>query len=115
MSDRTRLSIDWQDLETAFEDASDEFGEFTEHTHYFDLQTGQVVAMHDDIRCYPPLCRRRTRYAAHHSCHMVRKAASKPRVKECASRKFSRILFRISLRNMASRSMFPANSIANSM
>jgi len=50
MSDRKRLTIDWQDLEMAFEDFSGEFGHLSEHENYLDLDSGRVVFMNDDIR-----------------------------------------------------------------
>lgn len=50
MSDLKRLAIDWQDLEMAFEDHPGEYGEFMEHEHFLDLETGGVVFVNDDTR-----------------------------------------------------------------
>jgi predicted nucleotidyltransferase len=46
MSERRKLKIDWIALETAFTEG--EFGEFA-HADYFDLKTGQVVHLDDDV------------------------------------------------------------------
>lgn len=50
MSDRKKLTIDWQNLEMAFEDYPGEYKNMPEHESYFDLETGRIVFMNDDIR-----------------------------------------------------------------
>ncbi|MBC8871574.1 MAG: hypothetical protein H8E44_19285 [Planctomycetes bacterium] len=50
MSDLRKLTIDWQNLEMAFEDHSGEYGDLCEHENYFDLETGRVVFVSEGIR-----------------------------------------------------------------
>ncbi len=44
-----KLAIDWIDLESAFEELSDDFSDCAEVSHYFDTETGQVIALDDTV------------------------------------------------------------------
>ena len=48
MSERQKLKIDWQSLEMAFEVSQGELGAF-EQAEYFDLKTGRVVHLDEEI------------------------------------------------------------------
>ena len=44
-----KLNIDWSDLELAFETFGSDSDLLSEHYNYFDLETGRVVFMTDDL------------------------------------------------------------------